>query len=278
MTAGAELVPVAGVADAVAAVTQQVAEAELRANALQVSSDAEANAAGTILREIQQRRKAAEGKRKDLTGPLLESKRRIDQEFKDAMAPFDAADKIVREKLGTYTAEQERIRQEEEARLEAERQERELKAREERERQEAAERAKREQAEKEMREAEEEARAAKDAADAEVAAKLAEEARQKADEAKTAEAAIASLPEPALPKAVVLAAPKIDGVSDTKRWEPEVVDLAAVPTHLPDGEPLIEVRSGPLRRYMHAYIKEHGHPPEMAGVKFKQVDGLAVRA
>jgi type I site-specific restriction-modification system R (restriction) subunit len=272
MTAGTALVPVAGVAEAVDAVSRQVAEAEARASALQVSSEAEANAAGTILREIQQRRKAAEAKRKDLTGPLLESKRRIDQEFKDAMAPFDAADKIVREKLGTYTAEQERIRQEEEARLERERQERERKAREERERQEAAERAKREQAEKEAREAEDERRRAQNAADAEAAEKLAEEARQKADEAKTAEAAIASLPEPTLPKAVVPAAPKPEGVSSRKRWVVKSIVLTA----LPDDYKIADEKA--INAAMRDGVRENGQPPQIPGVMFEQVDELAVRA
>lgn len=272
MSAGAELIPVPGVAEAVDVVARQVVEAETRANALQVSSEAEANAAGTILREIQQRRKAAEAKRKDLTGPLLESKRRIDQEFKDAMAPFDAADKIVRDKLGTYQAEQDRIRQEEEARLEAERQERERKAREERERQEAAERAKREQAEREAREAAEEAQQAKDAADREAAEKLAEEARQKAEEAKTAEAAIASLPEPTLPKAMVEAAPKPEGVSTRKRWRVKLIDVHSLPSDL-----ILPDEKG-INYLMRDGVRKCGKPPEIPGVVFEQVDELAVRA
>lgn len=272
-----ELVPVEGVKAEVDAVAQQVADAQAKADALRVSNDAEAQVAADVLREIQRRRKAAEDKRKELTGPILEAKKRIDQEFKDAQAPFDAADRIVRDKLGTYTAEQERIRREEEERLERERRERERKAREEREAQERAERERREQAEREEREAAEEAERAKDEADREAAEQMAAEARRAAEEAQTAEDAISSLPEPSLPKAMVEAPAKREGVSTSKRWDFEVTDLAALPAQLPDGEALIEVRSGPLRRYMHAYIREHGRPPEIPGVKFEQVDGMAVR-
>lgn len=276
MSTTTELVPV-DIDARTAEVERQVAEARAQAEAIQVRDQAEADQAAALLRQIAARRKAAEAERKELTDPLNEAKGRIIKKFKDAMAPYDEVDEVVREKVGVYTAEQERIRKAEEERLEEERLERERLATEARERQEAEERAKREQAEKEAREAEEEAQKARDEEDRKVAEKLAEEARQKAEEAKTAEAAINSLPEVQLPKAVVETAPRPEGVSSTKRWEFAVTDLEAVPTHLPDGEPLIEVKSGPLRRYMHAYIKEHGHPPEMAGVEFKQVDGLAVR-
>lgn len=272
MTAGTDLVPVEGVDAAVDLVAQQVAEAEARADALQVSNDAEASVAGEILRDIQRRRKAAKAEHKGLVGPLWETKKRIDQKFKNAMAPFDAADAKIREKLGTYQAEQERIRQEEEARLEAERQERERKAREDRERQEAEERAKREQAEKEAREAGEEAKAAQDEADREAAERLAEEARQKAEEAKTAEAAIASLPEPTLPRAVVPAAPRLDGITQPKRWVAEVVDASQVP------RAWLVVDEVALRKHMHETLKVTGGPPVVPGVEFRQVTGTAVRA
>jgi exonuclease VII large subunit len=276
MTTSAELVPVDVDARA-AEVERQVAEARAKAEAMQVSNDAELGAAATLLREFANRKKAADELRKELTKPLRDHLADLKKRFDDAAAPYDEADRVLREKAKDYQAERERIRQEEEARLERERQERERQAREERERQEADEHAKREQAEKEAREAAEEAQAAKDEEDRKAAETLAEEARQKAEEAKTAEEAIASLPEPTLPKAVVPTAPKPEGLSSQKRWDFEVTNLAALPTHLPDGEALIEVRSGPLRRYMHAYLKEHGRPPEMAGVEFKQVDGLAVR-
>lgn len=277
MSTSTALVPV-DVDARTAEVERQVVEARAQAEAIQVRNPEEADLAAAALRQIKQREKAAKAERVALVKPLNDHVKDINQKFKDAAAPYKEAERIIKGKVGKYQAEQDQIRQEEEARLEAERQERERLAREARERQEAEERAKREQAEKEAREAAEEARKAKDEEDREVAEQLAEEARQKAEAAKTAEAAISSLPEVQLPKAVVEAAPTPEGVSSQKRWDFAVTDLASLPTHLPDGEPLIEVRSGPLRRYMHAYIKEHGHPPEMAGVEFKQVDGQAVRA
>lgn len=260
-----------------AEVERQVAEARAQAEALKITDQATADQAAALLRQIAARRKAAETERKELKAPILEAGRGIDRKFSEAMAPFDAADEIVRGELGRYEAEQERIRREEEERLRREREERERKAREERERQEAEARAKREEAEREEREAAELAKAEAEEADREEAERLAAEARRKAEEAKTAEAAIQGLPDVKLPDAVVPAAPKSEGVTSQKRWEFEVADLGALPTHLPDGEALIEVRSGALRRYMHAYIKEHGVPPEIPGVEFKQVSSLAVR-
>jgi hypothetical protein len=277
MSVGTELVP-ADVDARAAEVERQVAEARAQAEAIQVRTPEEADLAAAALKQIKEREKAAEAERVALTKPLNDHVKEINRKFKDAAAPYNEAKGVIDEKIGEYEAERERIRKEEADRLEAERLERERIAREAREKQEAKAREKREQAEREQREAEEEARKAKDAADAEAAAAMAEEARAAAQEAATAESAIASLPDVQLPKAVVEAAPKIDGIVPQKRWEFEVTDLAAVPTHLPDGEPLLEVRSGPLRRYMHAYIKEHGHPPEMAGLEFKQESSRAVRS
>lgn len=277
MTTGAELVPV----DTEAAVTdveRQVAEARAQAEAVEVHDDASAALAAGVLREIKARRKAAEEKRRELVDPLNKTVKTINADFKAAMAPFDEADQIIRSKVQNWTDEQDRIRREEEERLERERQEREKKVREERERQEAEARAKREQAAKEQREAEEEARRAKDEADRETAEKLAEEARQKAQEAQTAESAIASLPDVQLPKAVVEAPKKPDGISTSKRWVASVTDITQLPDFLPDGTPLKVVVTAALTRHMHDTLKETGQPPEMPGAKFEQVSGLAVRA
>lgn len=277
MTTSTALVPVEKDAE-VDLVKRQVEEAERQADLIEVTNPEQDAQATAYLQQIKARLKAAEDKRKELTEDLLTAKRKIDKEFKDAAAPYDALFEKVKGKVTAYRAEQERIRKAEEERLERERQERERKIREERERQEAEARALRERAEKEAREAEEERLKAKDEEDRQAAEALAEEARQKAQEAQTAEAAIEALPEVQLPKAVVEQAATPSGAPSTKRWDFAVTDLASLPTHLPDGEPLIEVKSGPLRRYMHAYIKEHGRPPEMAGIEFKKVDGLAVRS
>ncbi len=249
-----------------AEVEAQVAAATAQAEAIQVRDQAEADVAAELLREIKRRSKAAEAERVELTKPLLDTKKKIDQRFREAMAPFDAADKIVREKLTAYTAEQERIRREEEARLERERQERERKAREAREAQEAEERRKREQAQKEAREAEEEIAKAQDDEDRAAAEALAEEARRRADEAAVAESAIASLPDVNLPSAVVPVAPKPAGISTRKDWKTKVLDPARVPREY------LVVDEGAIRRAVRDGIRE------IPGVEIKQVDEMAVRA
>lgn len=254
-----------------AEVEAQVAAARAQAEALQVTNDAEADVMAGLLREIKRRRSAAEAERVELTKPLLDTKKKIDARFKAAMAPFDEVDEIGRAKLGTYTAEKERIRQEEEARLRREQEEREQKAREAREAQEAEERRKREQAQKEAREAEEEVAKAKSEEDRKVAEALAEEARVAAEEAEVAEAAIAALPEVKLPTAVVPVAPKPQGVSTRKRWTVKSIDVAKLPTAylIPD--------KAAINQAMRDGVKAEGAPPEIPGVVFEQVSEMAVR-
>lgn len=255
-----------------AEVERQVADARAQAEAIQVRNAEEADLAGAALRQINERRKAAEAERVALVKPLNDHVKEINRKFKDAAAPFDEADRIIRGKVQTYTEEQERIRQEEEARLERERQERERKAREAREKQEAEERAKREQAEREAREAAEEAQRAKDAADREAAEQLAAEAKQKAEEAQTAESAIASLPEVSLPTAMVPSAPKPEGISTRKRWVVKAIDVGALPA-----EYLIADEKA-INAAMRDGVRKTGAPPEIPGVVFEQKSELAVRA
>jgi type I site-specific restriction-modification system R (restriction) subunit len=268
-----DLVPVA-VEDAearVAAVQEAVTRAREQAEAIEVRNEAEANAAGELLKRIAKEKRDAEAERKELVGPLNDTVKRINQKYKDGLAPYAEADQIVRQKVTVYTTEQERIRREEEDRLERERQEAERKAREERERQEAEARAKREQAEKEAREAAELERQAKDAADREAAEKLAAEARQAAEEAQTAESAIASLPEPELPKAIVPKAAAPTGTSTRKVWKVTAIDKAQVPAEF------LVVDEKAIREAMRTGLRENGNPPEIPGVTFEQVPELAVR-
>lgn len=266
-----QLVP-ADIDSRTAEVERQVAEARAQAEAIEVHDESSELLACEALRQIQSRRRAADRERKEIVKPIKDHAKALDQRFKAAMAPYEEADRILREKVGSYRAEQDRIRKEEEARLEAERQERERKAREERERQEAEERAKREQAEADRREAEKIAQEARDDEERAQAEELAEQSRREAEEAKTAEAAIASLPEPTLPKAVVPAAPKPEGISTRKRWVVKAIDAAALPAQylVPD--------EGAINRAMREGVKANGAPPEIPGVEFEQVDELAVRA
>lgn len=265
MSAATALVP-SDAAVKAAQVEREVAAAKTQAEAIEVVDQASADLAGVLLREIATKKKRIEEVRKELKEPVLDAGRRIDRQAKDATAAFDAVDAIVRPKLAAYTAEVERVRREEEKRLDRERQERERKAREVRERQEAQERATREQREREQREAEEEARKAKDDADREAAKALADEARRKAEEASVAEQAIASLPDVSLPKAVVPSAPKQEGISTRKVWKATVVHPGQVPVEY------LMVDEKKIRQAVRDGVRE------IPGVLIEQVDEMSVRS
>lgn len=250
-----ELVP-ADLDPRLAEVERQVADARVRATSIEVANDNQAEKAAQILREIAAHRKAAEAERKELVGPLNDTVKRINRRFKDSLAPLDAADKIVRERLGTYQAEEERRRIEAQRKLD-----------EERERVEREAREKREAAERAEREAIELAAEADGAGDAEVAAELAVEARRDAERADVTERAIQSLPAQASPEA-----PKPDGIATTKRWDFTVTDPSLVP------ERFKVVDEVALRKYMREVLKETDAPPEVPGVEFAQVSGMAVRS
>jgi hypothetical protein len=249
-----------------ATVERQVAEATAAAESIEVRNQDEATVATEFVSRIAKQKRDADAERKQLVGPLNDTVKRINAKFKGAIAPLDAADQIVRSKIGAYHAEQERIRREEEARLEAERQERERKAREECERQEAEARAKREQAEREAREAAAKAKAEHDAE----AQRLAEEAKAKLAEAKTAEAAIQSLPTLEIPRAHVAPPAPLKsasgGVSTRKVWTFEITDEAAVPRDY------LVVDETKIRQAMRDGARE------IPGVRIYQDDQLAVRA
>jgi hypothetical protein len=272
-----ELVPVEQAAqdDAaakIAAAQAEVARYEAEAEAIEVRTPEEAQEATAVITRLSARVKTLEAERVELVKPLKDYTKGIDEKYKLAKAAPEGAVKKIKAKVIVFNEEQERQRRAEQRRLDEAREAREEEIRKRREAEEAEARVKQEQAEKERREAEELA-----AEDPEMA-ELVEETRQAAREAKTNADVVSSLPEPSIPMATLAPAPKVEGASTTKRWEPKVTDLGAVPSHLPDGEPLIEVRTGPLRRYMHEYLREHGKPPEIPGVEFERVSGLAVRS
>jgi len=248
------------------AVATAAEQARARAEAMEVTNDAEAGEAAALLREVNRQRREGEKERKSLKEPILEAGRRLDARFREVMEPLDAVDEVLRGKLGTYQAEQDRIRREEEARLERERQEREAAERARREEAERVERERRQQAEREAQEAEAEKRKAKDAEDRAAAEALAEEKRQEAAAAAEREEAIAAEPEPApLPRAEVAPAAPPSGVQMKKVWKATVVDAALVPRrYLVVDEKAINaaVRAG----------ERH-----IDGVRIEQVDQMAVR-
>lgn len=276
----------------VSEVTETVGGIVAAAEQLEVVSTETAQQAATMLTEISRARKASETARRFLTDPLRKHVEAINARFKEAAEPLDQANAIVRGKLGTYQAEQERIRQAEQERLEAE-------ARAERERQEAEAREAREKAEAEAREAAERAAAARaptmdavgvaDLTDAqlvdvvlegghaepEARAELARrrEARRAQEQAEAAQRAVvqaneaeqAAAAQP-LTVARVEQAPKLAGISTQKRWTFEVIDPHAVPReHL-----TVDEKS--IREAVRAGVRE------IPGVRIYQDAGLAVRA
>lgn len=141
-------------------VEREVSELVRTAQSIEVRNAEEAAGATEFLARIAGERKRSESARTFLTKPLRDHVAAINARFKTTTAPLEEADQIVREKVIAYNREQERLRAEEQARLDRERQERERQAEEERRRQEAEARAAREAAAREAARAEAEAKAA----------------------------------------------------------------------------------------------------------------------
>jgi hypothetical protein len=253
----------------IAAAEQAVALAEAQAEAVEVSTAEEAQAATEILGEIAGRLKGLEAERVELVKPLKDYTKGIDQKYKLAKAPLEAAAKRLKGKLITFNAAEEARRREEQERLDAERREAEQII-EERRAKEAAEL--QAEAEAKRKEAQEAVELADEDEEME---QLADEVRAEARAAEARAATIANLPAPSLPsrQAAPVAAPS--GAS--KRWDFEVTDIRQVPDFLPDGTPLKALISGAMRSYMHEVIKATGEPPVMPGLKFEQKSGWSSR-
>jgi hypothetical protein len=141
-----------------AEVSTEVSAVVARARAIEVETDAQAQDAAGFLVEIKAAKSRAERARKYLIElPTLQVKR-LNAVFKETAGPLDEADRLVRAKLTAFISDQERLRAEEQARLDAQR-----------EREEAEARAERERSEREAREAEEAAERLREMADVEQA-------------------------------------------------------------------------------------------------------------
>jgi chromosome segregation ATPase len=163
-----------------------------------------------------------EDARTRVTRPLLEAQREVNAQAKEAAQPLLDAERQLKTALVAFQNEQERLRREEQALVEAE-------ARRERERIEA-------QARETERKAREKAAADRRAADAAAAigrvaeaAKLA--ARADATESRAADKAAALDDRAAAVVAPIIQreAPKVDGISTREVWKFEIVDPAQVP-------------------------------------------------
>jgi len=75
--------------------------------------------AGEILKTIKGRYQEIETKRKEMTAPLDETKRRIMDFFRQPLERLSGAERLIKGAMVGFTQEQERIRQEEEQRIQA---------------------------------------------------------------------------------------------------------------------------------------------------------------
>lgn len=270
---GMEMVVADGREVEVSHVERQVAEAKAAADLIEVRNQDEATVATEFLALIAKQKRDHEAERKGIVGPINASVKAINAKYKDAVAPLEAADLIVRGKVKAFTDEQARIAAEEEARLEAERQRREAAAAAARAMQEAEAEAYEMDAEREARKLAEEARKQ---ADDEAAAKAAEDAAAKLAEAKTAVAAVKALPTLEIPRAHVEAPAPLKsasgGVATRKVWKVTATNKAEMPVDL-----LVEDMPE-INRRMRDGVRANGKPPEIPGVTFEQVSELAVRA
>ena len=213
-----------------------------------LKSQNEFETAGETLRQLQTLAKTIEDKRVELTAPVLEAKRRLDDFFRGPANRVKCAISAVKGLMLGYTREQEAIRRIEEERL---RRIEEAKAQKERERLEARARAEREKADELRRKAE--AEAAKERArlqaeadklrakrDAESRAKRAElEAQAKAVEADTAKADAARVKAEALKSQaanttavdvrVESTVKPVAGIAQKVVWKFRVVDFRSLP-------------------------------------------------
>jgi len=237
------------------AVEEKVAEARKLAEEVQVTNAEEAAKARDLAVEINRQRKAIEAERVSLSKPRKDAAEEIKRRYDAVKAPFDEADRIVRDKLATWQAAEEKKARERQRKIDEERKRVEDEARE-----------KREAAEKAEAEAAALAAESDDTDDQQVAEELAAEARRDAEAAGVTETAIQSLPPDAPAQAPALA-----GFSQLKKWQAEVVDFAAVPDRLPDGTPLKVVDETALRKWMYEQVKANGDvAPELPGCKFEK--------
>jgi len=251
-----------------------------------LKSQVEFETAGETLRQLQTLGKTIEEKRVELTGPINEGLRRINDFFRGPAERVKTAISQVKGLMLGYTREQEAIRQAEEARL---RRIEEEKARKERARLEEKARAEAEKAEKLRREAEAKAEAERkrlqaeadalksrrDAASRVARAEL--EARAKAVEADTAKADAADAKSAGLARQaevttavdvrVESTVKPVAGVAQKLVWKFRVVDFKSLPD---DFKVVNEVLLGGVARSEKAEAK-------VPGVEFYAESVLAAR-
>lgn len=184
---------------------------------------------GEALKEIKGAQKRLEALRVAITAPLNAALKAANDLFRAPAEQLVEAEKAIKTELIRYQDEQERIRREEQRKLEEA-------ARREREKAESAARAAREKAEEEAAELRRKADAEAAAGRAAEAARLAARADQKVERAEikadTFEQVAATVVAPVIRRE----APKVAGLATRKVWKAEVVDLMALVKAVAEGK------------------------------------------
>lgn len=273
--------------EALVGVSAEVAELIAHARSIEVTTEAQAQEATGLLAEFKSRKDRIERARKFLIADPTNQIKKFNAICKGTTAPLAEADQIVRAKVLAFRQEQERLRVEEQARLDAQREKEEVDARAERER-----------SEREAREAEATAARAREAAigdlerqmadldidalksltiggdereraaakhvlELRLAERIATARRDAAEEATQAHIAAQSAPAVQVAPAAPLSS-AAGKASVSHRWKATVIDEAAVPRQY------LKVDQAAINAAVRAEVRE------IAGVEIKREAGMVV--
>ena len=99
----------------------QVTKLSNRANDLIVENDAQMSQANDILSDLKKVKKQITSRKEEITKPLNAALKSARELFKPVETDFETAERIIKDKMLDYHTEQERLREEAEAKIEARR-------------------------------------------------------------------------------------------------------------------------------------------------------------
>jgi len=99
----------------------QVTKLSNRANDLTVENDVQMSEANNILSDLKKVKKQITSRKEEITKPLNEALKSARALFKPVEDDFETAERIIKDKMLDYHTEQERLREEAEAKIEARR-------------------------------------------------------------------------------------------------------------------------------------------------------------
>lgn len=256
--------------------TNQAQRALANAADFTIDSDEMLEAAGDDLRAVKTLQKRVEETRTSITGPLNQAVKAVNDLFRAPAQFLGQAETTLKTSMLTYTTEQERIaaiaqrKAEEEARQERERLA-ELQRQQEATARAAAVAAQRAQAEAEAAAASGNMEAASAAQEqARVQAEAAEQANEEAH-ATTVAAAVISMP-------VAAAAPaKVRGISTSRTFDYELVDLHALVCHVAQNPQLISLLMADSVK-LRAMVRATELNTNLPGVRVFEKRGMSARA